>query len=82
MPSFPKFSNIFRNIRTGYYIKITKNPFEQISKYRKVYGKFSKKQCEFKGDSAPLFGVDKKEWVIVWKTNGWEPKDKNLFYKN
>ncbi len=61
---------IFRNIRTGYYIKITKNPFEQISKYRKVYGKFSKKQCEFKGDSAPLFGVDKKEWVIVWKTNG------------
>ncbi len=58
---------IFRNIRTGYFIKITRNPQEQNSRYHKVFGYFSKDQYTFNGQANELYSLDKKEWVIVWK---------------
>ncbi len=58
---------IFKNIRTGYYIKVTRNPVEQILKYRKVYGYFSKNQYSFGNESKELYGAENKEWVLVWK---------------
>lgn len=60
---------IFRNIRTGYFVKINRNPSDQLSKYHKVYGKFSKDQYSFNGDSRELFDVSEKEWVLIWKAN-------------
>ena len=59
----------FRNIRTGYFIRIFKDPSEQQSKYHRVYGKFSKDQFNFRGESKELFDVAKKEWVLVWKVD-------------
>ncbi len=60
---------IFRNIRTGYFVKINRDPSTQFSKYHKVYGRFSKDQYSFTGDSRELYDVSKKEWVIIWKTS-------------
>lgn len=56
----------FRNVRTGKYIKITKNPREQMFKYRKVYGYFSSDKYNFSKTSCELYGVDKPEWVLDW----------------
>lgn len=58
---------IFRNIRTGYYVKITRDPLAQQARFHKVYGVFSKDQYNLKGESKELFGVDKNEWVLVRK---------------
>lgn len=55
---------IFRNVRTDIYVKITKNPKEQYSKYHKVYGWFSKDKHSFDGKSCELYDVGKSEWVL------------------
>lgn len=57
----------FRNIRTGIYIRVSKNPIVQLNKYKKVYGKISKDQYQFPENSSELYNVLKNEWVIVWK---------------
>lgn len=57
---------IFRNVRTGKYIKITKNPIMQLSKYRKVYGYFSTNKYSFPTGAVELFGLEKSEWVCEW----------------
>ena len=56
----------FRNVRTGKYIRITKNPKEQYNKYHKVYGYFSSNKYEFSGSSCELYGLDKNEWICEW----------------
>ena len=56
----------FRNVRTGFYIRIYKNPKEQKFKYGKVYGCFSKDKYSFPKTSSELYGVDRPEWVIDW----------------
>lgn len=56
----------FRNVRTGFYIRIYKNPKEQKYKYGKVYGCFSKDKCSFPKTSSELYGVDRPEWVLDW----------------
>lgn len=56
----------FRNVKTGKYIKITKNPIEQFEKYHKVYGYFSYEKYTFSSESVELFGVGKKEWFCEW----------------
>lgn len=56
----------FRNVRTGFYIRIYKNPKEQKYKYGKVYGCFSKDKYSFPKTSSELYGVDRPEWVIDW----------------
>lgn len=57
---------IFKNIRTGKFIKIVKNPIDQITKYKKVYGYLSNTPHSFKGESLELYGYDKPEWFCVW----------------
>ncbi|MBQ3001763.1 MAG: hypothetical protein IJD76_04755 [Bacilli bacterium] len=57
---------VFKNIRNGYYVKISKNPREQQLKYRKVYGWFSKDKYSFSKESRELYGVEKQEWVVDW----------------
>ena len=56
----------FKNIRTGHYIRINKNPKDQLLKYRKVYGWFSKDKYSFSKESRELYFVDKPEWVVDW----------------
>ncbi len=56
----------FRNVRTGFYIRICKNPKEQKYKYGKVYGCFSKDKYSFPKTSSELYGVDRPEWVLDW----------------
>lgn len=56
----------FRNVRTGFYIRIYKNPKEQKYKYGKVYGCFSKDKYSFPKTSSELYGVDRPEWVLDW----------------
>ena len=56
----------FKNIRTGHYIRINKNPKDQLLKYRKVYGWFSKDKYSFPKESRELYGVDKPEWLVEW----------------
>ncbi len=57
----------FKNLRTGYYVRIYKDPSAQQMKYHKVYGKFSKDQYNIRGESKELYDVGKKEWILVWK---------------
>lgn len=56
----------FKNIRTGNYIRINQNPINQLLKYRRVYGWFSKDKYSFPKKTCELYGVDKEEWVIDW----------------
>lgn len=56
----------FRNVRTGKYIRITKNPSEQMYKYGKVYGYISSDKYNFSKTSCELYGVAKPEWVLDW----------------
>lgn len=56
----------FKNVRTGNYIRIRKNPKDQFLKYKKVYGWFSKDRYSFPRESTELYDIDKKEWVVVW----------------
>ena len=57
---------VFRNIRTGIYIRVYKDPMQQKRRYGKVYGVFSKDKSRFPKTSSELFGVDKPEWVLGW----------------
>ena len=57
---------IFKNVRTGKFVKISKDPSEQRHKYRKVYGWFSSDQYSFNGESRELYGCEKPEWICVW----------------
>lgn len=57
---------IFKNTRTGKFIKINKDPRDQFLKYRKVFGWFSSDQYSFNGESRELYGCDKPEWICVW----------------
>lgn len=56
----------FRNIRTGYYVCLNKNPKEQFNKYHKVYGKLSKDKYRFPKESNEIYDIYKKEWVLEW----------------
>ncbi len=57
---------IFKNLRTGYFVKIGRDPEKQYKQYGKVYGYFSKHQYSFGKVSAELYGCDKPEWICVW----------------
>lgn len=57
----------FKNINTGYFVRINSNPSTMYFKYGKCYGKISKDQYSFKGESVEIYGVFKKEWILVWK---------------
>lgn len=56
----------FRNVRTGKYIRIVKNPRDQFLKYHKVFGYFSSDKYSFSKKSVELFGVEKPEWLLEW----------------
>ncbi len=56
----------FRNIKSGIYVRITKNPIEQLAKYRKCYGKISSDQYNFNGDSAEIYYADRPYWILIW----------------
>lgn len=56
----------FRNIRTGFYVRFTKNPKEQLNKYHKVYGRISKDRFDFPKEAKEIYDIDKKEWVRIW----------------
>ncbi len=57
---------IFKNGKTGKFIKINRDPTEQRDKYGKVFGYFSSDQFSFNGSSCELYGCDKPEWICVW----------------
>lgn len=56
----------FRNVRTGKFVRIKKNPREQYLKYHRVFGFFSSDKFNFPKESIELFGVEKPEWVLDW----------------
>ena len=63
----------FYNIKTHYYVRIHRNPRDQINKYGKLYGKFSKDRYSFPSSmesSKEIFGYYKKEWICVWSRRG------------
>lgn len=57
---------IFKNTRTGKFVKITKNPTDQKKQYGRVYGYFSSDQYRFNSNYVELYGLDKSEWINVW----------------
>lgn len=58
---------IFKNIKTNYFVKIIKNPIDQMLKYKgRVYGYFSKDRYFDSNYSKELFGLNKDEWIIDW----------------
>ena len=64
---------VFYNIKTRYYVRIHRNPRDQINKYGKLYGKFSKDRYSFPSNmesSKEIFGYYKKEWICVWSRRG------------
>lgn len=56
----------FRNVRTGKFIRINKNPKEQFHKYGKVYGYISSNKYSFSGESMVLYGLDRPDWICIW----------------
>lgn len=54
---------IFKNINNGSYVKITKDPIEQYSKYGKVYGYLSKNNIRF-DYNCEIFMFNKKVWIV------------------
>ncbi len=57
---------IFKNIRTNNYVKIIKNPKEQLSRYHRVYGYFSSDPYSFPQQSKELYDLNEPEWIITW----------------
>ena len=57
---------IFKNIKTGKFIKIKNDPTAQRHKYGKVFGYFSSDQFSFNGKNCELYGCEKPEWICVW----------------
>lgn len=60
---------VFYNIRTQFYVRINRNPKEQVQRYGKLYGKFSRDQYSFPTSmesSKEVFNYYKKEWICVW----------------
>lgn len=56
----------FRNVKTGKYIRIIKNPIVQFKNYHKVYGYLLNDKYSFSPISVELFGLDEPEWVCEW----------------
>lgn len=56
----------FKNLNTGFFVRINQNPTDNLNKYRRVYGKFSRNQYSFNGESKEIYNYYKKEWVMVW----------------
>ena len=58
---------IFRNVKTGKYVKITKDPFVQKDLYKRVYGYPSNVRNNFKhSNSIELPDSGEQTWVFVW----------------
>ncbi|MCR5837149.1 MAG: hypothetical protein K6G88_11635 [Lachnospiraceae bacterium] len=57
---------IFRKIGTNKYVKIWKDPVQQMKDYGKVYGSTSEDQYKFPDWSWDIYGVKDKEWILVW----------------
>lgn len=56
----------FRNIKSGMYVRITKNPIEQLKKYRKCYGTFSSDQYNIRGESKEIYYAEQPYWILIW----------------
>lgn len=54
-----------RNIKSGWYVKITGSPLENYKTYGKCYGYISKDQYA-QGENREIFGWEKKDWELVW----------------
>lgn len=57
---------IFKNIRTGKFVKIVKDPNFQMSQYRRVKGFLSNEQYSFGTKWLEIFGCSNPEWICVW----------------
>ena len=57
----------FMNLKTGKYVRISKNPIDQISRYGKCYGKWSYDGYRYSNESVELYGVTDECWVCTWK---------------
>lgn len=57
---------IFKNVKTGKFIKLNKDPTEQRYAYGKVHGYFSSDQFSFNGSWCEIYGCGKPEWICVW----------------
>ena len=64
----PKYA-IFHDIKSDFYLLITKNPNEQFKKYHKIYGIFSRSRDSFKSDSKSVSFPGDMRWECVkWET--------------
>lgn len=57
---------VFRNIKTGKFIKIIKNPQEQCAKYGRVFGYLSIDGSDWSSGSCELYGLWSPNWVCIW----------------
>ena len=57
---------VFKNIKTGYYVKIISNPSNTLAKYGKCYGYLSKDEYKFSNNTVDVYGYNNKEWILVW----------------
>lgn len=57
---------IFKNAQKNYFIKLNRNPKDQVLKYGKVYGWFSYDQYSFPNQSKELYYCDSEVWICVW----------------
>lgn len=56
----------FKNVTNGEYVRITRDPLNQLAKYHNVYGIKSKHQMIFNEDSVKITGANNKSWILVW----------------
>ena len=57
---------IFKNLKNGIFIKLTRSPIQQRSNFGQVKGYASWEQYSFKGEWKIISGCEKPEWVCVW----------------
>lgn len=56
----------FMNLKTGKYVRISKDPAGQIARYGKCYGKWSYDGYRYSNESNELYGVTDECWVCTW----------------
>jgi len=59
----------FVNLRTGYEVQVTKDPFHMSQKYRgRIYGRIKKPGFDYTKESYEIYSWNRSEWILRWYT--------------
>lgn len=56
----------FKNLKTGKYVRISRDPIKQINRYGNCKGGISDDRYRFPGPLLNIYPIYNPEWVIIW----------------